>query len=260
LDLLRNQGLSSEYRECVRDFVESVVAQNPRNVEAIVLFGGLVREGQAVRHWSDIDIVVIFKHIVNRDPHDLAQTMERLKQRYSVRVDVTQVSAEELCDEALAKHCCNSELINALSGREGVAMVVFGRVPPLTFTPGQETQAALFYLGSTLGSFRRYLVETLYKDAVAAPKRCHLKRVTRWVFSIVRASLRLFDVYTHPYEYCLTHVRRLFPDLDISILEELIEMRRSIDEVEPSLAAIRRAELFVEEYVPFVLRRYSHET
>jgi len=166
---------------------------------------------------------------------------------------------KELTDERLARCCFNSEIINALSMRENVSIVVFGHVPSVSFTTEQEKQAAILYIMNTLALFRRYLIEVLYRDNVEEHIKADLKRIIRWVFSIIRSSLRLFDIYTHPYEYSLPFVRQIFPEVDTSLLLQLIRIRKNISTVDNTSELVQEIEIFIEEYVVLSLRRYIDE-
>lgn len=259
LQLLNNKQLSKEYRDCLKELINNIIANNPENIETILLYGGVVRNSKVFNEWSDIDIVTVFKDITKRSAVDLAKVLQQLETRYSIRIDLTQISLKELTDERLARCCFNSEIINALSMRENVSIVVFGHVPSVSFTTEQEKQAAILYIMNTLALFRRYLIEVLYRDNVEEHINADLKRIIRWVFSIIRASLRLFDIYTHPYEYSLPFVKQIFPEVDTSLLLQLIRIRKNISTVDNTSELVQEIEIFIEEYVALSLRRYTDE-
>lgn len=259
LQLLNNKQLNKEYRDCLKELINNIIANNPENIETILLYGGIVRNSKVFNEWSDIDIVVVFKDITKRSAVDLAKVLQQIETRYSIRIDLTQISLKELTDERLARCCFNSEIINALSARENVSIVVFGNVPSVSFTPEQEKQAAILYIMNTLALFRRYLIEVLYRDNVEEHIKADLKRIIRWVFSIIRASLRLFDIYTHPYEYSLPFVKQIFPEVDTSLLLQLIRIRKNISTVDNTSELVQEIEIFIEEYVALSLRRYIDE-
>ena len=260
--LLNNKQIDKRYRDCLEGLVSNIVANNPQNIEAILLYGGIVRDLTIFDGWSDIDIIVIFRDITKRNAFELAKIIQRLETMYSIRIDLTQISLKELTDEKLAKCCFNSEIINALSMRENVSILVFSRIPNVNFTPEQEKQAALFYITNTLGLFRRYITEGLYRGNVEDHIKADLKRIIRWVFSIIRASLRLFNIYTHPYEYSNPYLKQIFPELDVSLLVQLTLLRKNINKVNNISELIQiaqKVEVFVEEYVALCLRRYINE-
>jgi hypothetical protein len=127
------------------------------------LYGGIARDRTCIDGWSDIDAIVVFRDIQRRSVERLASLLDDLEKRYSIRIDLTQFSLIEVTDRRLCRFFYNSEVINALSMRENVSIVLFGHIPHVALSPQQEKQAAIFYLTNTLGLFRRYLVEDLYR-------------------------------------------------------------------------------------------------
>jgi len=257
--LLNNEQLDKKYRDCLEELVGSIIADNPENIETILLYGGLVRDSRAFSDWSDIDVIVIFKDITKRSATGLAKIIEQIESRYSIRIDLSQISLAELTDGALGQSCYNSEIINAISMRKGVSIVLFGYVPSVRFPVEQEKQAALFYIQNTLGLFRRYLIEVVYRDRPNVDIASVLARTIRWTFSIIRASLRLFDIYTHPYVPSLYYVEQLFPEIDLSLLNELIYIRENLDMADIDYSIFAEIELFIETYVTLTIRKYYDE-
>lgn len=260
LQLLNNKQLNKKYRDCLGELINNIIVNNPENIETILLYGGVVRDSKFFDEWSDIDIIIVFKDITKRSAINFAEIIQQLETRYSIRIDLTQISLEQLTDERLTKCYFNSEIINALSMRENVSIVVFGRLPNVSCTSEQEKQAAVFYMVNTLTLFRRYLVEVLYRGDVEEHIKEDLKRIIRWTFSIIRASLRLFNIYTHPYEYTLPFVKQTFPEVDTSLLKQLINIRENINTVDDSFEffqMLQKLEIFIEKYVTLSLRRYA---
>jgi len=138
LQFLNNKQFSKKYRDCIKEGINNIIASNLKNIETILLFGGIVKDSKAFKEWSDIDIVVIFKDITKRSAADLAKILEQLESRYSIRIDLIQISLKELTDERLAGFYLNSGIVNALSMRENVSILVFGHVPSVSFTTEQE--------------------------------------------------------------------------------------------------------------------------
>ncbi len=259
IQLLNNEQLDKKYRDCLRELIDNIIACNSENIETILLYGGLVRDSKAFKNWSDIDIIIIFKDITRRNFIELAEIIEQLESRYSIRIDLSQISLIELIDEVLRQFCYHSEIINAISMRKNVSIVLFGHIPIVRFSAEQEKQAALFYINNTLGLFRRYLVEVAYKNTSNADAMSTLGRIIRWTFSIIRASLRLFDIYTHPYAPSLEHVKQLFPEVNLSLLNELIYIRENLATADINYSIVAEIELFVENYVRLAIRRYYDE-
>lgn len=257
--IIGNKQLSKKYKDCLAGLVSSLIAYNHENIESILLYGGIVRDSKVFDEWSDIDIIVVFRDITKRNALDLATLIHRFENEYSIRIDLTQISLREITNEKLVKWNNNSEIVNALSMRENVSIIVYGHLPELSFTIEQEKQAAIYYIMNTLGLFRKYIVEVVYRGNLEEHIRTDLKRISRWMFSIIRASLRLFDIYAHPYQYSLEYVERVFPEVDTSLPKQLIEMRDNYNKVEIPLEIIHEIELFIENYVVLTLEKYYDE-
>src|ERR1035438_7005723 len=148
----------------------------------------------------------------------------------------------------LRQHLFNSEIINALAMRPGVSTVIYGDLPVATFGGDDEPLAARFYVSNTLALFRRYLVENVFGNPQPCDRVAAVARITRWMFSIIRASLRLFDVYAHPYEPSLTQLATLFPTLHLSLPYTLTRMRANPATIQTDDALFLAAEAFIEQY------------
>lgn len=250
-----NANRNSRYGPCLRDFLTGLLKENADNITSIVLFGGLVRDGMPIPGWSDIDLLVVFQKIVHRDAQSLARLVDRAQTQYGISIDLTQVDAEALSDPLLLANCYNSEILNALAMRANVSAVVYGMLPRVHVSPTQEKMAARFYIDHTMAAFRRYLIEHAYRGDGQEHYRRSVARVTRWLFSIIRASLRLFDIYVHPYDPSLEQVAVLFPDIDLSVPYGLLEMRTTPDAIRIDYALFGSMEEFLQKYVACVLRK-----
>lgn len=250
----------SAYDACLKSFVAQLLAGNTDNVHCVVLYGGLVRDGKPILGWSDIDLVVLFRDILARNAATLATLIDRTQAQFGIRIDLTQIDLRWLLDPVLAVNCFNSEVLNSLAMRSNVSTLIYGTLPHIVFSPEHEKMAARFYIDYTLGLFRRYLVEDVYSHRAKDNLAAAVPRITRWVFSIIRASLRLFDVYVHPYRPSLTQLETMFPGLDISIPYALLGMRDDPKKIciDPSLFA--SVEAFVETYSAFILREAGKQT
>lgn len=262
LQLLNNEQINEKYRNCLKELINNITVSNHDNIQAILLYGGVVRDSKVFDDWSDIDIIVVFKDIMKRSAVDLTKILQRLEAQYFIQIDLTQISLREVTDDRLTKCYLSSEVINTLSMTDNVSIVAFGDISIVSFTAEQEKQAAIFYIGNTLGLLRRYYVEVLYRGNVEDHIKADLRRIIRWVFSITRASLRLFNIYTHPYEDSLPYLKRIFPELDMSLLARLTGLRKNINALNDALEMIQVAqkiEIFIEEYVALCLGRYIDE-
>ena len=104
LKLLNNKQIDTKYRDCIEKLISNIITNNPENIEAILLYGGIVRDLRTFDGWSDIDVIVIFRDIMKRNAFELAKIIEHLETKYFIRIDLTQISLKEL-DDALAR-CC----------------------------------------------------------------------------------------------------------------------------------------------------------
>jgi hypothetical protein len=139
--------------------------------------------------------------------------------------------------------------------RTNVSAVLYGALPVLAVSPEQEKLAARFYIDQTVAAFRRYLIEQVHRGEGQEHYGQSLARVTRWVFSIMRASLRLFDIYVHPYDPSLEQVAALFPDIDLSVPYELLTMRKHPDMLRVNYSLFDSIEGFLQKYITCVLRK-----
>ncbi len=242
------------YHACLNEFVQGVLAHRPDDIVCIVLYGGLVRDGNPIPGWSDIDIIVVFENITKRSGLTLSHLLELTEEKFGIRIDLTQLDQRWLTDQRLLSSFYNSEVINALSMRPGVSRIIYGTLPHVSFSKEQERAAAHFYISHTLVAVRRYLLENAMRRPAQQDIVISVARVTRWVFSIIRASLRLFDVYVHPYGPSLDQVKVLFPGIDLTVPYVLLRMREAPTTIWADHSLFISIETFLEEYVTVVLR------
>lgn len=250
------------YKCAIGEFCDGLLEQNPGNVRAVVIFGGLVRDRAITPAWSDIDLIVVFERIQVRDSVRLASLISDIESRYILRLDIAQIDIRELTDPLLLPAFSNGAIINALVHLPTVGILLYGNLPPVQFSDAQIAGAQIGYVTTTLSTFREYLIEVLYRHHDAEQRRGCIPRLIRWTFSIIRASLRLFGIWTHPYLDSVVALNRLFPEIDTYLLNTLIEIRQNFDEFQPSddLSLLRDIEVFIEAFVPFVMSRYYAET
>ncbi len=249
-----NANGESKHTACLKEFLTELLRENSDNIISILLFGGLVRDGAAIPGWSDIDLLVLFRDITRRDARNLAGLVDRAEAKYGVYIDLTQIDAEMIMDPLLLSNCFNSEMLNALAMRANVSTIIYGTLPPVCVSPEQEKMAARFYIDHTMAAFRRYLIENVYRTMGLEHYRRNVPRVTRWLFSIIRASLRLFDIYVHPYDPSLEQVRVLFPGIDLSVPYALLAIRKEPCAIQVDYSLFASIENFLQEYVACVLR------
>lgn len=245
-------------RNVIGEFCDLLLEQNPGNIRAIVLFGGLVRDRAITPAWSDIDLIIVFEQIQERDSAKLASLIGNLEDRYALRLDIAQIDIRELTDPLLLPAFSNGAIINALTYLPTVGMLLHGNLPTVTFSDTQIASAQIGYITTTLSAFREYLIEVLYRKHDAKQRRDCIPRLIRWTFSIIRASLRLFGIWTHPYADSVSFLNRIFPEIETQLLDRLIDIRSHFDEFSASDDSFlfHDIEAFVEEFVPFIMSRY----
>jgi predicted nucleotidyltransferase len=243
------------YGPCLDCVVRTLLSQERENIACLLLFGGLVRDDKAIVGWSDIDLIVVFRDILVRNQSLVGDVIRRSQLDYDIRVDLTQLDLSELCDPAVMCRCYHSEILNALALRPGVSAVLYGELPPFDITMEQERLAALFYMDDTVHRLRRYLVESAVTGSDEVLFGNSVARVTRWVFSTVRAALRLFGIYSHPYEPSLIEVERLFPEIDLTLPRALVAYRGSPRSYTLPSTVFSQSEFFLAEFRRAVLKR-----
>ena len=122
---------ADKYDACLQDFVEGLLNYNVDNVLCIVLYGGLVRDGEPIPGWSDIDLIVLFRDILTRNGATLSSLLDRTETKYGIRIDLTQLDEKWFIDSRLLANFYNSEVMNALAMRPDVSRVLYGTLPPV---------------------------------------------------------------------------------------------------------------------------------
>lgn len=221
LDLLSR--LNQQYRQCLDGFIKEFSEANKGNLNGIILYGGLVRDEMALPEWSDIDIAVIYQEMSGRDIFKNTVIKQRYEQSFKIRIDLNEVDTTELAPGLISIQY-HSELTNALAFRRQVSISVFQESPTCQPDLEAEKRTAVFYINDTLFRYRKYLNENDFSRSGCGAL---VPRVVRWYFSIIRASLRLFGIYSAPYEESIEHLKAISPALDLSIMEDLAAWRRN---------------------------------
>ena len=235
--------------------MKSLLKHDHGNIDGLLLFGGLVRDTKPIVGWSDIDLIVVFCDALRRNVGAIAEAISYAHNNYGIRVDMTQLGSCELSDPSEVRHCFNSEILNALSNRPIVSQVIYGTIPSFQVSAEQEKLAALYYVGDTIHKLRRFIAESVGTSHDDAHLRQCLARTTRWLFSVIRASLRLFGIYRHPYEPSLHEVAKLFPEIDLSLPWMLVAFRTSPQDFCVDESLFIRSESFVVGFRQTILSR-----
>lgn len=258
LELLR--GLDEKYRQCLDGFMNEFCAANERNLEGIILYGGLVRDRAAMPGWSDIDIAVIYQNISERNIFMNASIKKRYERTFQIRIDLNEIDSCEV-STGLISIQYHSEFSNALAFRKQVSISVLREHPVYLPDVESERRASIFYINDTLFRYRKYLNENDFAQPGSAAL---IPRVVRWYFSIVRASLRLMGIYSDPYEESVAHLKEVVPSFDISVLEELAAERRkgTLNQIEDHSvpALMLRIDQSLNDFISFLSEVVQYES
>lgn len=246
-----------KYNNCIDEFIDRINCVQVGSLTAVLLHGGLAREKTPISDWSDIDLVIIV------DPNrNATQRISEIKRNteihHGIRLDVNLIYTSDIDDNTTRANIFNSEILNALSMRSSV--VIWGAFDGVDIPLSQGFNADLTYISTTISLFRRYLIEAAYSEETPENFGFHIQRLTRWTFSMVRASLRMEGVYIDPYEDTANYFSsRSYGH--VPLLRTLSELRRNfytqkkrIDE-DYYASIIPNIEMFVEEYVSNILRK-----
>lgn len=251
------QKNTSECVACLIDFINSILNHMEDNIVSIILYGGLVRDGKSLAGWSDIDLIIVFNNILERNPELLSSLISDIEKKHNSRLDITQIELTDIANPIFFQHCYWSDILNVLSNRLSVSQILYGSLPLIEISQDQEKKAAIFYINNTIGIFRRFLTEFAYKNENEKDLALTIPRLIRWTFSIVRASLRLFGIFVHPYEDSIATVEKMFPEIEISTLKKLCKIRNKSINCKINFFLIKEIETFVETYTKYILLRYN---
>jgi hypothetical protein len=252
--------LRSKYDNCIHEFVKECTCHFKNDLVAIILQGGLVREQIPTKSWSDIDLILIFKGFNKGISRFISSSMSTMELKYNIRLDINLVYIEDLIYYDSRVRYYNSEIINVLKRRS--IKILFGTIDKIIIEKFDEREAVYIYLTSTISLFRRYYIENIYRSLNSENCKIYLQRIIRWVFSIIRSSLRIREVYVNPYDESLSELIRLkcISDKDELLLRKLIEIRKTFDSlntynIEYYINIFSDIESFTESYVRQTLHR-----
>jgi len=215
-----------------------------------------------IRYWSDIDLIIIFKDYNFLLTKFLGDLAKRLDRKYKIRIDINLVYKSDIDLLFRRKKYCSSEIMNALNKRN--VKVLYGSLDSIALDEFNEKDAVYTYLNVTMLIFRRYYVENIHNDFDANKCKIYLQRIIRMVFSILRSSLRLLDVFVNPYDDTLTEIKKLnilFPN-EQDLLEKIINIRINFDAIDTTdidmfMNLFSDIEMFVERYVILVFKNFQ---
>lgn len=238
-----------------KSLVDATIDAFGQKVQSIVLFGGIVRDGVFYTGWSDLDLIIIFKGMPDGTIAKCKKFPEITFEEQSLRVDPIFVFNDEITTQPLSNFFLNGPAINALIIERKVGLPIFGKIPQLRTTPHQERVAAILYITDIRYQLRNFIWDFSIQDCPNLDYA--IPRVSRWCFSTIRASLRLFEIYSHPYEESIFHLETLFPSKDFSLLHRIASLRKNFIPSDADRTLVEDTYLFVEDFIPFVLSKLN---
>ena len=243
----------------IESFLNEVIGFQSENIQAIILLGGIFRDKAIINQWSDIDLIIIWKEILHVDFVKFSDIIANWERLHMMRLDITQMSQHELTDCQLSPYLYNGIVINVLK-RENTREILYGSIPDFTISNEQEKQSALFYLNNMLFWQREYYIETLLRYDNNQTKLL-LPILIRRTFSIVRAGLRLCDIFCNPYEDSIYHIENLFPNISTKILWEMLNIKRGFDKYDfDDVNLLIEIRYFTEIFVCTIIKKYNNSS
>lgn len=244
-----------EKKACIEEIVYNICSIGKKEMTAIVLLGGINREKIIIDGWSDLDLILIWKNISCKSLKFVSKVINNIEKKYDIRIDINQILEKEIVNDVYKEFLFNGIIINSLK-RNDQHIVLFGRIPEISISDEQEKSAALYYINQMLFWQREYFIEFIYKKESI---RKYYPQLLRRTFSIVRASLRLFDIFCNPYEESINNLEKIFPKYNVLLLKKLLYIRSNFkiikeNELKRTADNIHK---FIESYIPFIIKEYS---
>jgi len=253
--------LLARYTNCIEEFVSRIQITFDDNLRVIILHGGLVRDPSPINRWSDIDLILLFKHYSSGITAPISELSEYLETKHELRLDINVIYESDFDGNYMKTKYYSSEIINALNQRG--TKILYGSLSVENVALFNECESVYVYLNTVQNLFRRYYIENIYRDRERLKNTVYIQRIIRWAFSIIRSSLRLKGIYTNPYQESLTELIRLniASSEDIELLLRLIEIRNNFDSFgymsEERLKDLYASvECFVEKYIHEVIHEW----
>lgn len=257
-----DKTLDLKYQECINEFVTNVSNLLKNELQVIILHGGLVRDISPIKYWSDIDLILLFKQYSTLITKYLSKTVNEFENRFNLRLDINLVYQYDLKNDFYKAKYYNSEIINALNQRN--IRILYGSLDTINSNSFNEKEAVYVYLNSTQNLFRRYYIENIYRNLDSNNCKVYLQRIIRWIFSIIRSSLRLYNIYVNPYQESLAELKKIniLPQKNILLIEKLILIRADFDKLDTTniadfLVLFADIEDFVEYYINVIIGNFS---
>jgi predicted nucleotidyltransferase len=243
---------NDRYDRTIREFADFSAAELQENLSALALFGSCARKGGVVDGWSDIDVLLIVRYATQVEKRNFFEFVRAASKRSDIGFTVSLHTEIEIARRFKIVSPINSIVLNALSGRDGTAKVLYGDVrflpPPLTI----EKKNAYSYLHQMSSHLRRINLEG--KSRIS--EKTVLAQLIRWSSSIVRCSLRTKGIFLDPYEPSLSAATNFYPEVSFDLLRKLFPLRHDWSSVAETDASnfVRELDVFLEKF----LERVGH--
>jgi len=254
--------IKTKYENCIEEFVSKILSAFDDNLQGIILHGGIVRDSTPIDRWSDIDLILVFKHYSFGITPPISELSEYLDTKYDLRMDINLIYESDFEGDYMKAKFYNSEIINALNKRG--TKILYGSFSDENLALFNEREAVYVYLNTVQNLFRRYYIENIFRDKKRIKNSAYIQRIIRWVFSIIRSSLRLKGIYANPYQESINELKHLsiVSSEDINLLMRLMEIRNnfsSFDNMsEDGLIELYSSiESFIEKYIYEVIQKWQ---
>ena len=254
--------LNDVYQKCINEFISKLSEKFLNEIIAVILQGGAARDSTPIKSWSDIDLIIIFEEYNPLLTKFLGEISNKLNIKYTLRMDFKVVYRCDIKDSFRRTKYCSSEVMNALNKR-GIK-ILYGSIDSIKLDGFDEKEAVYVYLNVTLLVFRQYYMDNIYYNFDNSNYKTYLQRILRMVFSIIRSSLRLLDIYVNPYRESLTKLKKLniLSQRDLNLLEKLISIRSNFESLDTTnneyfLELFADIERFVEYYINFAIDNFK---
>lgn len=169
--------LMESYQRCIDEFVLRMSGQFQNDIIAVILQGGIMRDGTPIKRWSDIDLIVISKAYNPLLTQFLGKVSNKLNSKYGLRMDFKLVYKSDIKNSFRRSKYCSSEIMNAINGRS--AKVIFGSLDSIFIDGFDEREAVYVYLNVTLLIFRQYYIDDIYTVFDISRCEAYLQRILR---------------------------------------------------------------------------------
>jgi hypothetical protein len=235
------------YEDALSKLKELILHEIGSSVSSIIAFGGAARNDGIIPGWSDLDILIISNNICYIDKNRFYNVIATIKNQSGIPLTLVLISELAAKQRMLRVSPSNSVILNALSGRPQTSRLLSGQIDFVTPNINVEKANALSYLDHMSVQIRRHLLEGKKKESAKEA----LGQVVRWTSSILRASLRYYEIFVLPYEETLDKAIKIYTDRDFNHVATSFNLRYSWHQVNDEEASqhLNRLSFFIENFL-----------